>query len=234
MKVRIIYVENHKKSEIQANQSLKSFKKHGWDARLYPGITPKKLDKEDTKYPYEPMKGSRLEGFKEENYKVYLIKRSCILNHLNFCSDVIESGETQALVEHDTICVGPWNNYDIDEFCFLSYQYALNPPSILSTKTNLKNYKLSGQVGVNKFPDDWPLKIFKKNSVYHNCKQVPGTGAYILSPKGAEKIIKSVDKYGLEQSDFMFNEKNIKLEYVWPSPVKYDKINLNLSHKLKE
>jgi GR25 family glycosyltransferase involved in LPS biosynthesis len=58
----------------------------------------------------------------------------------------------------------------------------------------------------------------------------PGTAAYALTPSGAKKILYAAKKRGLEQSDFIINSANIRLQYVYPSPVKYNVVNLQSSH----
>ena len=59
---------------------------------------------------------------------------------------------------------------------------------------------------------------------------VPGTGAYAITPKGAEKMLDTVDIFGIDQSDFMLNSYNINIQYVLPSPVKFNSTNLSTSY----
>ena len=59
----------------------------------------------------------------------------------------------------------------------------------------------------------------------------PGTAAYAITPIGAKKLLTIAEK-GLDQSDFLINSNNIKMQYLMPSPVQFNKINLNTSHKL--
>ena len=58
----------------------------------------------------------------------------------------------------------------------------------------------------------------------------PGTAAYAITPKGAMKMLKAVQKYGIDQSDFMINSHNIEMQCLIPSPVKFNKINLSTSY----
>jgi hypothetical protein len=44
--------------------------------------------------------------------------------------------------------------------------------------------------------------------------------------------LKAADKHGIDQSDFFINNHNVEIEYISPSPVKFNTVNLNLSHKL--
>ena len=45
MKVRIVYVKGNEQSEAQAQESLKSWLDHKWDAELWEGITPQTLNR---------------------------------------------------------------------------------------------------------------------------------------------------------------------------------------------
>ena len=86
------------------------------------------------------------------------------------------------------------------------------------------------EMGVTTFPRNYPLKYYRP-TIYKGHNMTPGTAAYMLTPWGAEKILKAVEKNGLEQSDFIINERNLKLQYITPSIAKYQKRNLNLSHQ---
>jgi GR25 family glycosyltransferase involved in LPS biosynthesis len=59
---------------------------------------------------------------------------------------------------------------------------------------------------------------------------VPGTAAYAITPKGAAKMLQVTEERGLEQSDFILNDMNVVIEYLNPSPVKFNNINLKTSH----
>ena len=62
----------------------------------------------------------------------------------------------------------------------------------------------------------------------------PGTAAYCLSPSGAEKLLASAEKNGLEQSDYSYNSKVMKIEAIIPCLFKHQETNPNLSHRLEE
>ena len=73
---------------------------------------------------------------------------------------------------------------------------------------------------------------YHKESIYHGAMMTPGTSAYILTPRGAKKLLSAAEKHGLEQSDFIINNDVLNMEYIYPSPVKFQKVNPNLSHRL--
>ncbi len=234
MKAQIIYVKGHEGSELQAQRSLDSFKKHNWDAELYEGITPASLVESD--FPYPDMIGSRMMDFRSQvtphNIK-YFVKKSCVFNNLKFAERVVKADEPMAFIEHDAICISPMSeDWDFDEFLFYSYEYAFSEPGTLA-KAPFNKYPLTGNKGVNDFPVDYPLR-YKHNSLYHGAIQTPGTAAYALTPKGAKKLLHAAKTHGIEQSDYIINSYNLRLQYVWSSPVKYNEINLNLSHKLDQ
>ena len=51
-----------------------------------------------------------------------------------------------------------------------------------------------------------------------------------LPRKGATKMLEAVEERGLEQSDYIINDMNVKLEYCNPSPVRFNSRNLRTSH----
>jgi len=59
---------------------------------------------------------------------------------------------------------------------------------------------------------------------------IAGTAAYAITPTGAEKMLRVVEERGLEQSDYIINDMNVKLEYCNPSPVRFNSRNLRTSH----
>mgnify|MGYP005679954911 FL=1 len=48
--------------------------------------------------------------------------------------------------------------------------------------------------------------------------------------KGAKKLLSAIDKHGFDQSDFMINSKNVRMQYIVPSPVKFNTVNLSTSY----
>ena len=228
MKVQITYVDGHIGSETQASQSLDSFNKHNWSATLNQGITPETINEND--FTSKIISNSRLVGWEKEKSRKFLVKKSCLFNNLKFCERVIEGNEPMVFAEHDAVCIKDYEPFDFDEFCFLSLEYAFQPPTALATRA-LRNWKPPSVNGVHDFPNNYPLLYYKKN-IWKDSFMTPGTAAYALSPKGAQKILVAVQTHGLDQSDFIINSYNIRLQYLYPSPVRYNSKNLNLSHRL--
>ena len=138
MKVQITYVKGHVKSKSQSAQALQSFKKHGWDAELNVGITPDTLDESD--FTDKIIADGRFADFKEQNYRKYLVKKSCLFNNLKFCERVIEADEPMVFAEHDAVCIRDYEPFDFDEFCFLAMEYAFQPPTALAI-AQFRNWK---------------------------------------------------------------------------------------------
>jgi len=229
MKGFIHYVASHKGSVEQAKQSYDSFVKHGWDVELVEGITPETLVESEFDYPL--IKGGRLIGFRSENNRTYQIKKSCLSNQIRLWRKVVEMDEPMAFIEHDAICIAPYNNDSFDELLCLNIEYAFQPPSVLGTLSHLKGYKAPLAFSPKPLDIGYPLRYYKSN-VYKNHPMMPGTAAYVVSPKGAKRLLASAEKYGIDQSDFFINTHNVNIEYISPSPVKFNTKNLNTSHKL--
>lgn len=227
MKANLIYVKGHDQSEAQAQIAIESLNLFNWDVELISGIIPDTLNESD--FPYDNLNDSRFADFAKEGGRKYYVKKSCLFNNLKFAERVIEADEPMIFLEHDVLAINSLPDLDFDEYCFLSYQYAFMAPSSLN-KPPYNKYFIYGKPGINEFPLDYPLKYYH-NSIYKGAIQTPGTAAYALSPKGAEKILMAASK-GLEQSDYIINSMNLRLQYLWPSPIKYQPTNLNLSHKL--
>lgn len=236
MRVDILYVKGHTGSEEQANVSLESFLDHGWDAKLVPGVTPETLDSLDLGYDLLPE--SRLSCFKKENERKYRVKRSCVTNNLLFAKRVLEAGEPMVFAEHDSVCIAPPADYEFQDFLFLAFDHAFHPPTCLSEQGFITRWRDQFErqnaftpSGVYRFPKRYPL-LYKRPNKFKGAQLPPGTAAYVLSPTGAEKLLDTAEKNGIEQSDMIINSMVMTLEYLSPSPVKYAEKNLNLSHKL--
>ena len=228
MKGSIIYVKGHEKSEAQARQALASFRR-SWDVELVEGVTPETLD--DKEWDVSCIEGGRLIGFQQKGERSYLTKKSCLTNHYRLWKKVIEANEPMAFIEQDAICCGdPPRNFAGDVLV-LNVDYAFFPPSVLGTLAQMRGYMPPVSLTPTPLPQDFPLKYYK-NNVYKDHAMMPGTAAYVVTPKGAKKLLKAADKYGIDQSDFFINNHNVEISYISPSPVKFNTVNLNLSHKL--
>lgn len=226
MKGFIYFVEGHEESEQQARESFQSFDRHGWDVHLRAGIT-KRTVKSNPEYSRTIIEGSRLHDFKRENRNKYYTKISCALNHVCFWKEVAVSKDPMFFFEHDSICTMQYEEYDFDEYLILNAEWVFKPPN----KLGLKQYSeyTWPSFGVCDLPESYPLKYHKDN-VWKGSLMAPGTGAYGITPKGAKKLLAAIDKHGFDQSDFMINSHNVRMQYAMPSPVKFNTVNLSTSY----
>jgi len=225
MKGIIHYIQGHAASTYQAEECLSSYRKFGWEAEMVPGIVSSTLDR--SCFPYSILDKGRLSRFTGERLET---KISCLFNNLLFCQKVIDNNQLMAKMEHDSICVDKWDNQysnQIEDFCFLSYDTAFALSGSHKSKINFKTESLPG---LNYFPENYPI-ITKVNTIWKGSIRPPGTAAYILTPKGAEKILQAAKKYGLEQSDYIINSLVLKMQYINPSVATYNN-NLGTSHRV--
>ena len=229
MKAKIHCIKGHTASVSQAEVALESFNRYGWDAELVEGCTPQTIDPEEG-YLNSDLKGGRLESFRSSEPPKYDIKKACFINHVRHWRRVLEANEPMAFVEHDAICTGKPPNLVTAPYVFLAYETALNQ-GVFAGRADLRNYKIQPSLQtISPFPDNYPLRYYKE-SIYKGAIMTPGTVAYIVNPVGAMKLLDAIQRYGIEQSDFHINSHNVKMSYMYPSPVKYNK-NLNTSHTL--
>lgn len=227
MKCRLIYISSHLGSLDQRDQALSSFAKYsGWEVSKKHGITPRTIEKRE-EYQWPIKENSRLLNFKEENFNRYLTKLSCVINHVQFWRKVVKEDQPMAFLEHDAICIDNWSDVDFDEYLILNAEYVFRKPNKLGLQQFL-DYEFPGGAGVHALPKNYRLKYHRKNN-WHNSYMAPGTGAYAITPKGAKKML-AVAENGLDQSDFLLNSFNINIQYLLPSPVKFNTENLSTSY----
>lgn len=227
MKCRLIYIDGHLGSMKQCSQAYNSFSTFkGWEVEKFSGITPTNIKKQK-EYFYPIKKNSRLLDFQQENENRFLTKLSCAINHVKFWKKVIKRNEPMAFLEHDAICTNDWKQVEFDEYLILNAEHVFRKPNKLALQKFL-NYTFPGDGGVYSLPENYGLQYYRNNN-WKNSNMVPGTGAYAITPKGAKKMIE-VAKNSMDQSDFMLNSYNINIEYLLPSPVKFNNKNLSTSY----
>lgn len=226
MKGQITYIKGHEESEKQARQSLKSFQKYGWDVKLNEGMTAKTVQ-QIAEFEHKIIEESRLHDFKRQDYKKYCTKMACAINHIAFWREVITKNTPMVFLEHDAVCLDRWDDYDFDDYLILNAQYVFRPPNKLALQ-QYKNYQFDS-FGVCDLPENYPL-LYHKDNIWKNSKMAPGTGAYAVTPKGAKKLLSAISTHGMDQSDFMINSSTVRMQYVSPSPVKFNTVNLSTSY----
>ena len=219
MKSWIVHLPENEQSVQQANEAHESFRSHGWNVQLVEGITPETYDARAR--VRRLMDGGRLTKFKDPRLS---IKKSCVNNHVVFWEKVASCGQTMAFIEHDAVAIAPPEKWDFEDVLILNMDYAFNFGAL---KGKFRSFSLqSFTSNVIDLPENYPLKCRVDTSRYKGAMMIPGTAAYAITPKGAHRLLSAVTRYGLEQSDYIINSMNVKLQYANPSPVKFNKENL--------
>lgn len=227
MNCDMIYIEGHIESMKQSTQGMSSFEIYdGWDVNKYAGVTPENVKSCD-EFNWKIIENSRLHNFKQENENRFLTKLSCVINHIKFWRRVVDADETMAFLEHDAVCTGDWKNPDFDEYLILNIHHAFRPPNKLGLK-QFAHVKFSKEKEVQNLPEDYPLKYYRDNH-WKDSFMAPGTGSYAITPKGAKNMLKVAEE-SLDQSDFLLNTYNVNIQYLSPSPVKFNNVNLSTSY----
>ena len=227
MKTQIVYIKGHSESEKQAKEALKSFDRNNWEPYLQEGLTAETVEKAEEFDFYNIIENSRLLNFKKENYHKFLSKMSCAINHVRFWKEVIKNNKPMAFVEHDSLCTTSWDNIHFKEYLILNCEFVFKPPNKLGL-IQFQDYNWPS-FGIKSWPDNYPLK-YRHENVWKGSNMAPGTAAYAITPFGAKKMLMAIARYGIDQSDFMINSFNLKMEYMVPSPIKFNKVNLSTSY----
>ena len=238
MKGRIIHIQREDSIK-QANDALRSLSSCGWDVELQEGFNKDSVKSHVGQNGYKVMAGSRLHDFMEENENKFWTKVACLMNNVDTWIEAVSTGEPQAFFEHDAIGLYEpvWERLkQVEDFCFLSMAYAWHSPTTLAGKWPAFARRMGGECSLSlvnpllkDFPVDCPLR-YRHGNAYQDAKLPPGTAAYIITPKGAEKMLEALETDGMEQSDFIINSSNVRLQYYTPTVCRYNKVNLSTSN----
>ena len=224
MKAYVVFVQGHKTSESYMRYCMESCSVKGWDPEPLEGVTPATL----SSYPDLPdAEGSRVQDFFREGKKVYNTKKACFNNHIRVWKKCIELNEPVAFIEQDADCIRPWGNETFDEVLILNIESAFRQKVFehLASLGWIRGWNL----GVNTY-DESLIPYRHSNKSWKGSYMMPGTASYAITPKGANKLLKAVEKHGWEQSDFFINTKNVHIQYVVPEYFTFTLKNLNMSH----
>lgn len=223
IKGQIVYVKGVEKSETMASESLESFKKHGWtDIELVEGFTPHNLDETNiTEYNLIP--GTRLHHLFVNKSKIFYIKLATISNHIKFWNKVILENEPMAFIEHDAICINKWNDdLKVDEYVLMNHDHESFPFLVEHVGCIPTDYVLPKKdSGIYSLPNDWGW-VYREGPFF-NSKMGIGTASYIITPKGAKKMLDVFENKGIDQIDMILNSNHINIEYITPRLVDMNK-----------
>ncbi len=228
MKTFIIYID-HPKSIDYASQCLKSFEHFsGWEPELFEGITVDTLPTYEEQYNIKMKELSRASDFFNNHPKKYKIKKSCSLNHYRLFRKCVELNEPIAVVEHDSHCMKDWENAKFDDVLVLNAASAIKQ-QVLKHIWPINRHKIPDGIQdicfnglVYKFSEDWK-----------GAHIMPGTAAYAITPMGAQKMIDVYENIGWEQSDFIINTHNVRIQTIVPELFTFKLPNLKMSHGVK-
>ena len=225
MKAFVVYVKDHKGSESQAKGAIQSLRNSKFDVEKLEGATPKTLNEYRTIADHIP--GSRVSNFfREDPRGKYMNKKSCFTNHLCVWEKCVDLGQPVAFLEHDAWCVRDWDNPQFDELLILNITSAWK----VNTFSHLNTSAFTWDLGVNDYTIS-PLPYNKPVEEFTGGYMIPGTAAYAIQPKAAEKLLKLANRIGWEQSDFFINTKSVKMQYVVPEYFTFNSAqHLNMSH----
>jgi GR25 family glycosyltransferase involved in LPS biosynthesis len=229
MKAQIIYTPSNSESAKIGKEALQSFKSFkGWNVTLKEGVVREDFDdlitgnKLRNDFDVKFAEKGRLWMMKNGDDMVWKTKQACVFNHLYFWKKVIEANETMCFIEHDIICVADAEDYEFEDYLILNMGDAFTNKKY-PVRTGVRNYPVVMKEKYNNLLDDksYPL-VYNKPNVWENAYMVPGTAAYAITPAGAKKMLEAALTIGLDQSDFILNTKNCKVEYINPSPVVFN------------
>lgn len=228
MFAQIIYIEGHKKSEESANRCLTSCDVYGYSASKVQGITPITLPIAEEKYKLFPLTNSRAWDYETQNQPYLKTKKSCFLNHVIFWEKVVTTNDIGIFLEHDALATTIWDDPNFTEVL------CLNMKSAFDFNRNLnKDGKGESFTYKNTLPrvlrDMQSKLVYLKNNLFKGAILIPGTAAYAITPKGAERLLKSLKINGWDQSDFFINTKNVNIQYADPDYFKFNGENLKTS-----
>ena len=224
MKAFIIHTGSGKSLEY-ANRSLDSFCCfRGWSPQLFQGVTPSTLPEFEERYPLEMQPASRAADFlKQERHSLLAAKKSCSLNHYRLFKICAELGEPIAVIEHDSMCVGDWPDEEWQDILVLNADSAFDQDEL----KRLRYRNLRFKPGVNKA--HFNGLYYTHDTEICGAVMMPGTAAYAVTPKGAEKMVTVYEKKGWEQSDYIINSAHVEIETLMPELFTFILPNLKTS-----
>jgi GR25 family glycosyltransferase involved in LPS biosynthesis len=218
----LTYLKGNGQSCQQANESASSFRAYGWEVHFVEGFTPDTYKNHQTQYRL--MDGGRLAGFSGKKANT---KRACVMNHVRFWERVLAADKPLVFLEHDAIAITSQQDWEFEDVLVLNAEYAFDFGAL---KGKFGGWKIPRVTEVSPLPEDYPLVCRVQDSPYLGAKMICGTAAYAVTPQGARKLLNAASERGLEQSDYIINDMNVVIEYICPSPVKFNSKNLSTSH----
>ena len=201
----LIYNPNSERSLEKANVCLESAKKFNINVTLVAGVYNNIIDTlEATNMRLPIEKQLRDETFFNEYTGPLFGQIGCTLSHHNIWRQVATSNKPCLVLEHDAEIVE-----DIESLVpILDDCIHLDGARRLEANDYINFENSTNQVCVLERPNNRLLKSLKWNV---NC--IRGTHGYLLSPKGARKLLAWAEKYFILPADWSLNNNAINLQY---------------------
>jgi GR25 family glycosyltransferase involved in LPS biosynthesis len=232
MFAQIVYIHGHTASTNSAKLAEQSCKNYGIIPHMVEGVTPETLDEIHEKFKLDPVIYSRAWDYETQGQKYLRTKKSCFYNNVLFWQKVIARNEIGIFLEHDALMVAPWDNPEFDEVLCLNLYTAVKSHDQINMKAGW-SYKYTGNMPRILRDLDYGLKYHKEN-LFKGGSLIPGTAAYAITPKGAQRLLKSIQINGWDQSDYFINTKNVNIQYADPEYFQFNSINLRTSAGIKK
>ena len=206
MKTFVIYNRPVDRSYVNAVECKGSFLKYkGWDVELFDGCNPNTIDQ------YNMMYG--LSDARASNPK--LSKKSCFYSHYHLWRYSADNGVPVAIVENDTECEGDCPEI-VEEGVF-----HLSIETNITMKAHGRDCNKDFALISNKPDGIHSVEELSQTNLHTGKKCMPGSTAYIITPKAAKSLIRDCEKNGWYQNDSLITTGLVNLNYIKPSPVRY-------------
>lgn len=202
MKSYVITIKGNQVSESASAHCIESSKEVGndFDIEVFDAITPPKVNKllRDYKiqwnYPWEGEVFDFRTGLKKTAYPTVNrdARIACALSHYTLWKECAYGSENFLILEHDARFIRKLDTgIDIDRSKFLIV--GINNPLFATRKSQL----------FKKIIDESNRSIIVAPTIdSHEVPQgIAGNSAYVMKPKGAEKMLKLVEEHGLWPND---------------------------------
>ena len=227
MIVIVSYDPTDPESILKAESTKRSIEKQsGWDPVLRPKISREfHLQSPHRKWIKNGKMKShedKIEKYSEEEsqfYQSFVNYQIEARSHFLFWQSCFSSKKPMAFIEAGMYCYGDWENLKFNDCLMLHFQHAFDYPTAYE-KYYLHTPK-NREHGTHQISDRYPLENSQENE-FKGSRMIAGADAYVVTPKGAKKLIDGVTKYGLDQASHVINTKLVNIDYLFPSTFRYD------------
>lgn len=201
-------------------------KKQGWESALTPKMSRDYHIQSQFKnwMPDGKIKSheNKIEKYPEEEayfYRSFINYQIEARTHLLFWQRVVSTKKPMAFIEAGMHCYGDWEGHKVHDCLMLNFQHAFDYP------TQYEKYYMytpkNRERGTHRIEERYPLKNSNEN-VYKGSRMIAGIDSYVITPRGAKKLLEGVNKYGLDQASHNINTNLVDIDYLFPSAFRYD------------